>query len=101
MAAKVDPKIIMIQKFKGHISTYMKRNRIFQTLQHRDILFVILPPFLDRTVCCNGDQLEAAQNGWMSRKHVLCEKVGIICIASTIKLREGKVLTVFQYCFVK
>lgn len=30
MAAKVDPKIIMVQKFKGHISTYMKRNRYFK-----------------------------------------------------------------------
>lgn len=100
MAAKanMDPKIIMIQKFKGHVSTYMKRNRIFQTLQRRDILFAVLPPILNSTVCCNGDQMEAAQNDWLSRKHVLCEKVGIICIASTSKIREGKMLTIFQYC---
>lgn len=61
-AAKADPKVIITQKFKCHVSIHTKKNRIFQTLQHSKTLVVVLPLFSDPTVCDDVDQLEAAQN---------------------------------------
>lgn len=59
----MDPDTIVIQKFRHDVSTYMKRNRIFQTSQHGKALVAVLCLFLDTTAHNDMGRLETAQNG--------------------------------------
>lgn len=56
----------------------MKRNRIFQTSQHGKVLVAVLHLFLDSTAHSNVGQLETNQNGEMSQKCDLGEKIETI-----------------------
>lgn len=66
MGAELDPNVIVIQKFRHHVSTYMKKNRIFQTSQHGKVLVEVLHPFLDTTAHSDVGQLETLQNGCLN-----------------------------------
>lgn len=97
MGAKLDLNILVIQKFRHHISIYVKRNRISQTSQHGKVLVAELHLFLDPTAHSDAGQLETAQNGYRSQKCDLGGKTEIICVIYSIK-KEGSMLTVFKGC---